>query len=88
MAIIKCEKCGKIHLLAGDLDSGCSPKLPVDKIVSQNGGYLGWANSWRYKEPEIYKKCKHKRQRYFIKNHEHLFTCEKCGFWYKVDSSG
>ena len=50
-------------------------------------GYLGLANSWN-PAPQIYTDCKHDKEEFVIRNRLYMRSCEKCGFWYKVDTSG
>ncbi len=50
---------------------------------------LGYANGWK-ETPEIVKECreKHKQRSRTIGNCLHEYYCDKCGYVYKVDSSG
>ena len=48
---------------------------------------LGYANGWK-EDPEIVKKCQHVKEVKNIGNCLNEYSCEICGFKFKVDSSG
>lgn len=61
----------------------------ADEIMAITGGYLGYVNDFSEDKPKIFHNCKHVHREYKTElMFEHLYTCEECGFWYKVDTSG
>jgi hypothetical protein len=49
---------------------------------------LGYANGWKNGTPDIVKNCKHDKKIKQIRMHVEEYSCEICGFKFKVDSSG
>jgi len=49
---------------------------------------LGLANSWGENIPQVVKDCKHDLDVKNLGNCLNEFSCEVCGYRYRVDSSG